>query len=116
MAILYGILAIFFITCMYPIVWMIINSFKTTEELFTNTWGLPRTFTLKNYYTALVKNHMLTYFGNSVLVSFISVALILILSLLAAYGVTRLRWRWGPHALKVFLLGLMVPAYGSIMM
>lgn len=114
MVVLYGILAIFFITCMYPIVWMIINSFKTTEELFANTWGLPAEFTLKNYYNALVKNHMLTYFGNSVLVSFISVALILILSLLAAYGVTRLRWKWGPSALKVFLLGLMVPAYGSI--
>lgn len=114
MAILYVILAIFLITCIYPIIWMLVNSFKTTDELFANTWGLPKEFTLKNYYNALVKNHMLTYFGNSVLVSVISVGLILILSLLAAYGVTRLRWKWGPLMMKVFLLGLMVPAYGSI--
>lgn len=114
MVILYIILAVFLITCLYPVIWLLVNSFKTTEELFANTWGLPKQFTLENYYHALVKNHMLTYFGNSVLVSVIGVALILILSLLAAYGVTRLRWRWGPVMLKIFLLGLMVPAYGSI--
>lgn len=114
LAALYGILAVFLITCLYPVIWMVVNSFKSTEELFTNTWGLPRKFTLDNYYHALVKNRMLTYFGNSVLVSVISVALILFLSLLAAFGVTRLRWKWGPAMLKIFLLGLMVPAYGSI--
>lgn len=114
LAALYGILAVFLITCLYPVIWMMVNSFKSTEELFTNTWGLPRKFTLDNYYHALVKNRMLTYFGNSVLVSVISVALILFLSLLAAFGVTRLRWKWGPAMLKIFLLGLMVPAYGSI--
>ena len=114
LGILYGILGIFLITCLYPVLWIIINSFKPTEELFSNTWGLPNAFTLENYYNALVKNHMLTYFGNSVLVSVVSVACILILSLLAAYGVTRLRWEWGPAVLKYFLLGLMVPAYGSI--
>lgn len=114
LAIQYIILSFFLVTCIYPIIWMVINSFKSTEELFTNTWGLPHNVTIANYYNALVKNRMLTYFGNSVLISALSVAFTLILALLAAYGVTRLRWRGGPLMLKVFLLGLMIPAYGSI--
>ena len=114
LAVLYLILALFLVTCIYPIVWLVIGSFKSTDELFSNTWGLPDNFTFDNYYHALVKNHMMEYFGNSVFVSTCSVVLILILSLLAAFGVTRLRWKWGPLTLKIFLLGLMVPAYGSI--
>lgn len=112
--VMYGILGVFLITCIYPIIWIIINSFKPTSELYVNTWGLPIDFTWNNYYNAIVKNHMLSYLGNSVLISIVSVSLILACSLLAAYGVTRLRWKWGPLVLKIFLLGLMVPAYGSI--
>ena len=39
--ILYVILSVFLVTCIYPIIWLLINSFKTTDELFANTWGLP---------------------------------------------------------------------------
>lgn len=112
--ILYVILSVFLVTCIYPIIWLLINSFKTTDELFANTWGLPKTFTLQNYYHAIVKNKMLLYFRNSVFVSAVSVAVILLVSLMAAFGVTRLRWKYGSLFLKIFLLGLMVPAYGSI--
>lgn len=50
----YTILILFLIACLYPLLWLIINSFKTQDELFLNTWGLPQVWTLENYKHAVI--------------------------------------------------------------
>lgn len=110
----YIILTLFFITCVYPLVWLLVNSFKTQDELFSNTWGLPSVWTLENYRNAVVKGHIGRYFVNSCFVSSISVAIAVLLSLMASFGITRLKWKLSKPTLAIFLLGLMIPAYGSI--
>ena len=82
------ILVLFLIACLYPLLWLIMNSFKTQEELFTNTWGFPRVWTLENYKHAVVDGKIGIYFLNSVVVSVISVAGTIVLSVMASYGVT----------------------------
>lgn len=110
----YMILVLFLIACLYPLLWLIMNSFKTQEELFTNTWGFPRVWTLENYKHAVVDGKIGIYFLNSVVVSVISVAGTIVLSVMASYGVTRLKWKLSKTTLSIFLLGLMIPAYGSV--
>lgn len=110
----YIILVLFLIACLYPLLWLILNSFKTQEELFANTWGLPRVWTLENYKHAVVDGKIGIYFLNSVVVSAISVAGTIVLSVMASYGVTRLKWKLSKTTLSIFLLGLMIPAYGSV--
>lgn len=110
----YIVLILFFIACLYPLVWLVINSFKTNEDLFANTWGLPIKWTLENYKHAIVDGNIGRYFLNSIFVSVISVALTLILCIMAAYGVTRLKWKRSKLVMGIFLLGMMIPAYGSI--
>lgn len=110
----YIVLIAFLIACIYPIIWLIINSFKTQEDLFNNTWGLPSTWTLQNYVHAIVDGNIGRYFFNSVFVSVISVVLTAILALMASYGITRLKWKLSGFVLSIFLTGLMIPAYGSI--
>lgn len=108
------ILCFHLVACLYPIVWLIINSFKDNLELFRNPWGLPKEFTLKNYHQAIVEYGMLRYFGNSVKISLITVVITVFLSLCASFGITRLRWKWSKKTLGIFLLGLMIPAYGCL--
>lgn len=110
----YTILILFLIACLYPLLWLIINSFKTQDELFLNTWGLPQVWTLENYKHAVIDGKIGIYFGNSILVSVISVLGTIVLSVMASYGVTRLRWKLSNLTLGIFLLGLMIPAYGSV--
>lgn len=110
----YIVMILFFIACLYPLVWLVINSFKTNEDLFANTWGLPIKWTLENYKHAIVDGNIGRYFLNSIFVSVISVALTLILCIMAAYGVTRLKWKRSKLVMGIFLLGMMIPAYGSI--
>ena len=62
-------LCIHLFTCLYPIVWLFINGFKSDMELFRNPWGLPKEFTLENYNKAIVEYRIFDYFGNSVLLS-----------------------------------------------
>ena len=107
-------MVLFLIACLYPLLWLIMNSFKTQEELFTNTWGFPHVWTLENYKHAVVDGKIGIYFLNSVVVSVISVAGTIVLSVMASYGVTRLKWKLSKTTLSIFLLGLMIPAYGSV--
>ncbi len=110
----YTFLIIFAIACLFPLVWLLISSFKTQDELFLNTWGLPQVFTLQNYIDAFTIGHIGDYFMNSVYISVVSVTATLVLSVMACYAITRLRWKFAAKVLDVFLLGMMIPTYGSI--
>lgn len=102
------------VTCIYPVVWMTLSSFKSQAELYDNPWGWPQTFTLDNYIRAFVNGNIGRYFLNSVFIAAVSVVLIVLLSVMAAYGITRLKWKLSGFALTVFVAGMMIPTYGAL--
>lgn len=77
-----------------PAAWLIMNSLKTNVELFTDSLALPVKVQFANYAAAWNKG-LYKYFGNSVIVSSISLISILFLSSLLAYGITRFKSRFG---------------------
>ena len=91
-------LNIFFILLVFviilPAAWLIMNSLKTNVELFTDSLALPAKVQFANYISAWNKG-LYKYFGNSVIVSSISLISILFLSSLLAYGITRFNSRFG---------------------
>ena len=110
----YVMLIIFTIMCLYPLVWLFLASFKTNQELYFNTWGLPEVWRLTNYVNAIVKGKVLQYFGNSVIIAVSAVAITVILSTMASYAITRMHWKMSKMVYGTFLLGMMVPVYGLI--
>jgi raffinose/stachyose/melibiose transport system permease protein len=78
---------------LYPILWLVINSFKTNEELFISPWTLPDTLSFTNYNRAITEGNLLRLFQNSVVIAFAVVGLTVLLSAMAAYGITRLKWK-----------------------
>ncbi|QUI25810.1 carbohydrate ABC transporter permease [Vallitalea pronyensis] len=104
----------FLVVCMFPLLWLILNSFKTQEDLFTNTWGLPKSWTLNNYVNAVIEGNIGNYFINSLLISVVSVSITIFLSTMTSYGITRLKWKLSGIVLSLFLMGMMIPTYGSI--
>ena len=46
---LYSVLLVFTFMTLYPVLWLIMSSFKTTQEFQVNRLGLPRRWTLQNY-------------------------------------------------------------------
>jgi multiple sugar transport system permease protein len=94
--------AIFFLT---PPIYMFITSLKTSAEIsaVSNPWWVYNP-TLENYFELLTQAQYLTYFRNSALVSIIVVTITMLISVPAAFALSRMRF-WGSATLAtgVFL-------------
>ncbi|MET4561133.1 raffinose/stachyose/melibiose transport system permease protein [Lysinibacillus parviboronicapiens] len=94
---------------LYPILLMMLSSFKTSVEIYKNPLGLPTSFSLDTYRTLLSKIPFTTYFMNSVFVSIVSVVLIVIICSLASFYIARFKFSWNNALFFIFLLGMMIP-------
>ena len=89
----YGLIALFMIFFLFPPYWMAITSFKTNQEI-EGLKGIPLIIqegvTLRHYRDLFAKTDFLIYFKNSVMVTIPVVFLSLVVSVLAAYSLSRL--------------------------
>ena len=107
---LWILIAVLLIVVLYPLLWLVLSSLKTTAEFNTGAfWALPTGFAWQNYGLAWTSG-MGTYFLNSVLVVFPSLFLVLVLSLAASFGLEVMKWRFNNVVLLAFLAGIMIPA------
>ena len=95
----YFFLALFAVFFLMPPIYMLITSLKTSAEISaaTNPWWVYHP-TLGNYIELLSSRQYLTFFRNSALVSIIVVAVTMLISVPAAYALSRMRF-WGSAAL-----------------
>lgn len=100
---------LFALLSLYPVFLMITSSFKTTLEIFKEPLAVPIKLSFAAYEKLLNQLPFGTYWWNSVLVSVISVAIILLTCSLAAYYIARTSFFWNGALLFVFLVGMMIP-------
>lgn len=86
-----------------PMLWLIMNSLKTNQELFRNSLALPAVPQFHNWVLAWQKG-LYKYFFNSVIVSGFSLIGILVFSSLLAYGLTRFQAK-GSGIIFLIVLG-----------
>lgn len=94
-----------------PILLVVMNSFKVRSAIFGSPLAPPdaSTFSLVGYEKVFRSSHILTYYSNSLIVTLISMALVLLFGAMAAWALTEYRFR-GSTALALFLsIGIMVP-------
>ena len=92
-----------------PIVFMLLSSLKTTREIFQRPFAAPAVPRWDNYAQVWGAAHFAVYFRNSVVVTVVSMALILVTGTLAAYALARYRFRGNDLLFLYFLTGIMVP-------
>ena len=111
----YGVLILWALLCLFPVYWMITFSLKDNAEIFgENVIGLPRHWLWSNYARAMTLGQMGRYFLNSFLVAVISIAITLTASCMATYAMTRLVWKGRDRMNKFFMLGLTIPIHAAI--
>lgn len=98
----------------YPLVWMIMSSFKPTSTIFTTAGQLiPTQFVFENYvngWKGFAKITFATFFKNSLFISIVATMGTLISSSLVAFGLSRCKF-FGRRVLFVaMLLSMMLPA------
>lgn len=111
---IYIILILFSIINGYPILWMVMNSFKSSQEFSLNPFGLPMEWVFTNFREAWVTANIGTYFFNSVLVGVVSVVIAIFTGALASYFLSRFQFK-GKKLLYGFLvLGLLIPIHSTL--
>lgn len=101
-----------FITLMFPLYWMVVTSLKTQIEIFeipTPLW--PRNLTLEAFKKQFdSSSSTFVGFKNSTLISVCSALLATVLSIPAAYGLARFRFRARKLLILFFLITQMLPS------
>lgn len=107
------ILTTFFIIIVLPLSWTVISSFKSTNEIFTNIWGLPETWLFENYVEAW-NSGIARFFFNSLYVTIITIILTLISSSLFAYSMVIHTFRFKDILIGFTIVGMLFSPIVSI--
>jgi raffinose/stachyose/melibiose transport system permease protein len=93
-----------------PIVWLLLQSLKTSSEFTLHpVWALPQGLYWHNWSVAWTTGNIQTYFRNSVIATFPSLAIMIALGLAAAFGLEVMKWRGRNAVLLLFLAGILIP-------
>jgi raffinose/stachyose/melibiose transport system permease protein len=98
-----------------PLSIMILNSFRTTQQMAKEPLGLPDGLNMVSYQKAWVTASFETYFINSMFVTISSVFLGTAVSLLAAYVFARSKRKVFVWLEGLFLSGLLLPVFLAIL-
>lgn len=99
---------------LYPIVWIFLSSIKPAQEHIMNPpYALPEMPTLINYRN-LLDSMIPVYFRNSVIVAAVTLFFIVTLGALAAYPLSKMRFKGRILIRNFFMLGIMIPIFVSL--
>ncbi len=107
-------LLLFFIglTMLTPLVWMISTSFKTENEVFEFPirW-IPKTNVgFSNYLEVWGSQYNFgMYYWNSIKITVVSTVFQILISAFAAYGFTKIKWKYRDKLFLVYLASMMIP-------
>lgn len=99
----------------YPLLWLLASSFKSNDTMFVDTYSLiPKTWAIvENYTSGLVGVAGYSFghfFKNSVIVTVISVITSVFTSLLAAYAVSRVKFKGASFWFGCIIMTMMIPS------
>ncbi len=101
------------VTCLLPLIWMVVSSLKTQETIFRDMSLIPREFHFENYYHAWIEGGFGRYFINSILYTSLVVVGIVVISSLAAYAFSRFKFPGRTILFIMFMAAMMIPIPGS---
>lgn len=101
------------ITCLYPLLWMVVSSLKTQDLIFKDISLIPQQFHFENYVNAFKENGFGRSLFNSVLYTSVSVFGIVMIASLAGYAFSRLRFAGRGALFCMFMAAMMIPIPAS---
>ena len=109
----FGVILLLLIAIVFPLYFMVITSFKFDREIYSELTWFPHQFTFSNYVDVIESFHIMDYMRNSAIVATAVTCIVLVVSILAGYALTRLRFRGRSGLSKAVLFVYLIP--GSLM-
>ena len=104
----YLVLGLLAVLILVPVAWVFMASIKENAEFYTNPWNLPKGFYFQNFVEAWKTAKMGEYMLNSVIVTGVSLALLLVVALPAAYCLSRFQFFGRKFLNTAFMAGLFI--------
>lgn len=92
----------------YPLLWNVMASFKTNEEVMESPWTLPKSLQWDNYVRAFTTAKIGDYMLNSVLVVVLSMIMLILMAVPTAYVLGRMRFRGQKLISNLYMAGLFI--------
>ena len=105
------ILFIYSLIALFPIVMILMNSFKAKKAIFGAPFHFPtsQTFSLIGYQTVTERANFQTYFVNSAIVTFVALILTLFIGAMAAFALSEYDFRGNTLTALYLSIGIMIP-------
>ena len=114
--IIYIFLIAWAMTTIFPLIWSILNSFKDRKAIYSNSFSLPfgDLFSLDNYVKIFDNYDIISAYKNSFIISGTVAVVVILLSGMAAYVLTRYKFKGKGVLLALLYAGMMFPIYSTI--
>ena len=112
----YLVLVIWALTTIYPLIWVVMNSFKDKKQIVSNSFSFPvgALFTLDNYEKAINKFSIFTAYRNSLLISCTVAAVVILFAGLASYALVRYKFKGSGLMNSLVIAAMMFPVFATI--
>ena len=101
------------LTCLFPLFWMMRCAFMTNETVFVDQSLIPHQLNFGNFAKAWTEGNFAIYFLNSVVYTVCVVGGIVLISSLAAFSFSRLKFPGKDIIFYMFVAAMMIPLPGS---
>ena len=107
----HGLLIVFAIVAILPILVVVMNSFKTTMGIFGAPFALPAadTFNLDGYKNVFTRGNFAANYANSIIVTVATIAATIVFATGAAWALVEYKVRISPLLTGFFIIGIMLP-------
>lgn len=97
-----------------PLYYIVVNTFKTQDQMVTSPLGLPDHLYLGNYADVFANVPLLRAFANTAYVTVLGVAFQLVVGAMAAYGMIMRNTRFNRVVGAILLLAFVVPGQATL--
>jgi raffinose/stachyose/melibiose transport system permease protein len=107
----HAILGLYALICLFPVILVMMNSFKSRDAIFRTPLAPPtrESFSLEGYQTVWTQGDFVLYFQNSLMVTLLSLFFILLFGAMAAFALSEYRFRGNKWMGLYLALGVMIP-------
>ena len=110
----HGVLTIWSLLVVIPLLWVVMSSFKTSSEIFASPFALPHKLQFDNYVNAWTTAGIGSFFLNSVIVVFGALFLTMLFGSMTAYVLARFSFPGSRVLYYLMLAGLTFPIFLAV--
>ena len=104
----YIVLILVALSIIVPVAWVFMSSIKENAEFYGNPWNLPKGLYLQNFTDAWQKANMGAYLLNSVIVTIMALAILLVVAIPCSYVLSRMEFKGRKFLRTLMKAGLFI--------